>query len=120
VDDPELLVMRLNNPDPQVRWAAAKALHGTTTDPSAQMCLIGKLDRSDADLRQAAAHALQGGTITDGSVALILIGKLDRSDSDIRRAAAQALTDTTITDAFAQSILQHKLDDLTRNPELPT
>lgn len=120
MNDSGLPVMQVDDPDPQVRWAAAAALHGTITDPSAQMTLIGKLDYADADLRQGAAHALQGGTITDGSVARLLIGKLDYADPEVRGAAAQALSGTTITDPSAQRTLQSKLDYLTRNFELPT
>jgi HEAT repeat protein len=59
--------------------------------------LVQQLSSPDADVRQAAAQALQGSTITNGHAAFFLVQQLNSPDADVRQAAAQALEGTRIT-----------------------
>ena len=82
------LVAALDNPDPQVRCAAAQALQ-QDADPVHLPHFLTLLEDEHFELRLAAIQYLR--RISNPATAPALVTHLADSDSDVRQAAAQAL-----------------------------
>lgn len=93
VKDAELIVPRLSDPAPYVRWEAAKALQKIHT-PLAVTPLVTAMSKDeDADVRMAAALAL--GQYPQPAVFNALVGALDDTDFGVNEAARTSLSTLT-------------------------
>ena len=83
---PLIDALKDNNPD--VRWAAIRAL-GKLGDPSAVKPIIKALRDEDSGVRKTAAEAL--GKIGDARATVALIAAVDDEDWSVRQAAVESL-----------------------------
>ncbi len=82
------LILRLNDPEPQVRKAVIESF-GRLKDSRNINFLLQKLNDPDSEVRDAAAHAL--GNFGTSKILEIFISQLDNSDWRIRKSAADGL-----------------------------
>ena len=94
--DAELIVPRLSDPSPFVRWEAAKAMQKIYSPASVPLLLTAMSKDEDADVRMSAAIAL--GQHAQPAVFNALVGALDDSDFGVTQAARVSLTTLTGND----------------------